>query len=156
MRIPKPNNRSAALLATGCVWLAALPVAYVAVNWIDIRLAVKLFWIDCLVLLIIAPCLEELVFRLGLQQPLCAYLHHHLKPPLSDRTAVALSIAIAALAFGLAHAFRLGGIFNLQWLVWCIPGIALALVWHWHGSVSTNIATHAWFNLALLAVDRLS
>jgi membrane protease YdiL (CAAX protease family) len=98
---------------------------------------VSLDWIR---LLLIAPLLEECVFRLGVQH----YLMHRLGSP-SKRDAW-LAACISTLLFSLMH-------FSSGWVaVFAVffPGLALAVLYQIKKSYLLCVFTHSFFNGALL------
>lgn len=97
---------------------------------------------DLLLAVAIAPVIEELALRAGLQDGVRAALGGR------DRSGW-IEVEIATLAFVALHWAR------SPWplpLAWALPGLALAGLYVWRRSLIQSIAVHAAFNLAALAV----
>jgi membrane protease YdiL (CAAX protease family) len=89
---------------------------------------------DALVFLLLAPLLEEWIFRHGLQQAL------------SRRWGAAhRANLVASIAFVALHAPTAG----LWAVLWIVPSLALGEVWRRHRRLGLNVAMHAWFNACL-------
>lgn len=123
-----------ALVAVVCVLLLGLearPVSWQALNY-----------------LLLAPLLEEYLFRLGAQAALSAWLER-----LPNRAcARQIELVVMAALFALAHFF---GHSQGTWLWWLIPGYALAYTWQREQHLFWNVATHMWFNGALWIASML-
>lgn len=98
-----------------------------------------LSWQAAITLLVIAPCLEETVFRAGLHEAL-------LRRPV---TSAALANLTVALVFGIAHA-------ALQQTAWALavalPAAAIGLLYQRTRSLPACIAAHAAMNAAWLLI----
>lgn len=100
------------------------------------------------VLLVVAPVLEETVFRGGLQAWLA-------RQPIGRRHVVAGldgAVLIASLAFGALHLLRGGPLLALAVLP---PALVLGLVYRRCGTLGAPIALHAWYNACLLGATAL-
>lgn len=85
---------------------------------------------------LVAPVLEEIVFRLGLQQRL-----------LTAGVAPTLANLLTALAFGLVHAFSRSWTLGVAVL---LPALAIGWIYQRRRSVPACIAAHAGMNLLWL------
>ncbi len=97
---------------------------------------------DLLLALAIAPLIEEVALRAGLQDGVRAARGGR------NRSGW-IEVVIATLAFVAMHWAR------SPWplpLAWALPGLALAGLYVWRRSLIQSIAVHAAFNLAALAV----
>lgn len=98
-----------------------------------------------LVLLLAAPCLEEIVFRAGLQHGLHAWFGGH-------AAAGAGAIGISAVAFASLHA----ALNPSPWAWWTVlPALALGALYQRTRRVGPCVALHAFFNLLWLAAPPL-
>ncbi len=88
------------------------------------------------VLLLVAPVLEEIVFRLGLQQRL-----------LTAGSVPMAANLLTALAFGLVHAFSRNWALGVAVL---LPALAIGWIYQRRRSVLPCIAAHAGMNLVWL------
>ncbi|MCC5795582.1 MAG: JDVT-CTERM system CAAX-type protease [Chromatiales bacterium] len=97
-----------------------------------------------LLLLLLSPVLEELVFR-GLIQ---GWL---LERPWARRRFGPLSVAnlLSAAAFALSHWPR-GGLLQVSGVLW--PGLVFGYFRERHGRLATPVLLHAWYNSCLLFV----
>jgi membrane protease YdiL (CAAX protease family) len=97
---------------------------------------------DWIRLLLIAPLLEECVFRLGVQH----YLIHRREIP--SKGDAWLAVGLSTLLFSLMHVAQ-------GWIAVCavfLPGLALAFLYQFKRSYSLCVLTHSFFNGALLLV----
>ena len=125
--------------------LAGLPIAFEALVKGPLGCSASLMHagaINLLLALAIAPVIEEVALRAGLQDGVRGVLGWR------DRSGW-IEIGIATLAFVALHWAR------SPWplpLAWALPGLALAGLYVWRRSLIQSIAVHAAFNLAALAV----
>ena len=112
------------LMAPLAAWFAA---------HVDITLPLRSLR-QLLVFLVLAPGLEEWVFRYHFQEELTTWLG---RPHLAH--------LLTALIFMALHWQAQGALL----LLWLIPGLALGEIWRRHRSLALNFAVHAWFNLCL-------
>ncbi len=99
-----------------------------------------------LLALVVAPCVEEVVMRVLLQQGADEALRRRGWRP----TTAALGAAgLASLMFAAIHlgSFSLAGL--QQASVWLLPGAALAATWCWRRRTMDCVLLHAFFNAAL-------
>jgi membrane protease YdiL (CAAX protease family) len=134
----------------GLVALGALPAAFVAARWIGQGCSGVLaldVW-NLLILLVLAPVIEETALRLGLQQWLRQFLVG--RPASTSRL---MEIGISTAIFTALHFGRLSG---ALFLLYAIPGLALAALYRWRSSLPINVLIHAWFNLLALGACSLN
>jgi membrane protease YdiL (CAAX protease family) len=113
--------------------------------WLTLRLGLGLHGATCaagalLTLLVIAPVVEEIVFRRGLQNWLAARFSAHIG-------GLSLANGLVALTFGSLHALHQGS-------AWMLLTAAPALVLGWMFELSGRRLTvpvllHAWYNLCI-------
>lgn len=89
---------------------------------------------DAVVYLVLAPVLEEWVFREGLQREL------------SRRSQRPHSANLIVSAVFIVFHWQGQG---LSLILWVAPALALGEVWRRHESLCINVLLHIWFNLAL-------
>jgi membrane protease YdiL (CAAX protease family) len=105
----------------------------------NIQAIVSMDWIR---LLVIAPVLEECVFRLGVQH----YLIHRRET--QSKGDAWLAVCLSTLLFSLMHVAQ-------GWIAVCavfLPGLALAFLYQFKRSYLLCVLTHSFFNGALLLV----
>ena len=125
----------AALLALAGAWVAAGPLGLAA------RPATVA---GLLGLLLVAPLLEELLLRPGLQQGMALWLARR---GASGPQAGAGAALLATAAFALLHA-PAHGVVAAAWL---LPGALLAETWRRTGSLAACVGLHGLMNAALWA-----
>lgn len=116
--------------------VSAIPGAYVASGFFNLSLTFAKPS-DYLLFLLLAPSIEELIFR-GWIQPELA--HRGFGPWLSN--------GLTSVLFALLHAPMYGTLAVL----WLLPSLALGYVRTATGKLWLCIAVHAWFNLCLWLV----
>jgi len=128
----------------GITSLLGFPVAWVTFSQGALACGVSLKTPDVwtlTVLLLLAPIVEETVLRCGLQDALRSLFAGH-------RAAGLIEVSVATCAFVAMHLMR------TPWpatLVWCVPGLVLAVIYVQSRQIAQSILVHASFNLAALA-----
>jgi membrane protease YdiL (CAAX protease family) len=113
--------------------------------WMTLRLGLGLPSTACapvalLTLLVIAPVVEEIVFRLGLQNWLAARSSTHIG-------GLSLANGLGALAFGSLHALHQG---SAWMLLTAVPALVLGWVFELSGRrLTVPVLLHAWYNLCI-------
>jgi len=99
-------------------------------------------WRPAALLLVVAPVLEEIVFRAGVQ----AWLRRATRRPV-------LAVALTAALFGLAHVAVRG---ELAAALVCVPALAIGCVYERTGRLRDCVALHAAMNALWLASSGLA
>lgn len=103
-------------------------------------------WLDWLLVVIIMPFVETLVFNYWFQQGLFEWLKHK---KISLRLAYWLAGSMTAVLFVLAH---VGVIGSMAWL-WIFPSAVLACIWFYCPSILTLSIVHTTWNFCLWLVS---
>lgn len=145
---PRPIRALGWLVAA--VVLATLPAAQIAAGPLALGMGGR-SGAALLVPFVLAPLLEELVLRTGLQRGL---LELGLRRGASPARAAALAALAATAAFALVHLpdWSLAGLRACA--PWLVPGAALAVTWCWRRRTLDCVWLHAFFNGALWLAGR--
>lgn len=130
------------------IWAASALAAWIGVSQLGLSSWPMTPW-QAAQMLLLAPWLEEYVFRAGIQ----SWVSRRLQTRMGRLRGIGQAeLLLLSLMFALAHVLdQPSGL----WLLWLIPGYALAYVWRRAGSLRLNMATHFWFNASLLGCSLL-
>jgi membrane protease YdiL (CAAX protease family) len=129
-------------------WMVLGVVGFiVAFFLVEIGVSLKLTtWWNWLLVIVIMPIVETLVFNYWFQQSFFEWLTKKIN---SQWLSYWITGVVVTALFALAH---VGAIESLAWL-WILPGLVLVLLWFYFSSVTLLSLVHATWNLSLWFVS---